>query len=148
METDYKIYQNAIKNCIEVHKSRLIAENMKELETRMGKYSYIEFQTLFLSFGRACGHTTYIMENTTLNDLIVVAKSSQRILLEYEHTYNKHIITIDEICNQRFRGMGHDVKRNVWIDGNRAFQLLRKKEAEYFSFLTYFMPEQIIVLGE
>lgn len=149
-EINYTMYQNMMKEAINIHRIGLATEEMKQREESLKLTDiFMEFRTFILSFGRDCGHTTYIKNAATPKDLIVARNEQSKHYDGYRYTETP-VFTPNAIASHLFHCVfpKNPVTDIIYIDGKATYDTLLSDYIPYADFLRFFKPNQIVVLGE
>lgn len=105
--------------------------------------------TLFLSFGRGAGHTTFILENAKSDDVIIVGNANIRDTFIHDdrlEVAHNHIFEARRLDRTKGIRLNPPV---VWIDGLFAYYHLidSANQPDYVNLIARLQPSQIVVLG-
>jgi len=103
-------------------------------------------RVLTLSFGRCCGHSTFIFENATQKDIIIVHNKAREInQLSRFLNCKAEVLTAGDVKRDRYFGK-HRPADTLWIDGMWVSEEL--SDIDFHKIMGYFQPVQIVVLGK
>lgn len=143
-EFDISHCQTIMNDAIIIHRNKMSSQRFRNQEKVVSFNSYIKQRKLVLNFGRQMGHSTFIAKNAIPNDIVVVYNESMKN--EWIKHHSVPVITIDQIKRERYKGLLNRYCDILWFDGLYVYEKL--DEPNCFWLCNYFLPTQIVVLGE
>lgn len=134
-----------LKLALDNHWAKLNEKWAREYRASYGAINYLnEVATLTLDLGRRSGHTSFIIENATSDDLVVVSNWK----LRDEFVRARRDLRIVSIGGRTVAWLGMKVRR-IWIDNYSFLDYhVRQDDLDYnYTSLMHTFPEQVIRLG-